>query len=149
MIRWHPTIFNNFNIKHGYWCRKYTHFYVLDFEPLSHFRPITTANLRWWSWQPEDMWSCKTGNFALLKFLVSQTDDKWQLRQFLTHVTTFHDLCTTLMTYGDNILTTPKTNGEDTLTTPVTSHDYGTLWLPCMMSLMTLVMTLILMTLSN
>ena len=54
---------------------------------------------------------------------------------FLTHVTTFYDLRTTLMIHGDDILTTPKTNGEytlttlmtsgeDTLTTPVTTHDY-------------------------
>ena len=57
------------------------------------------------------------------------------LGNFLTHVTTFHDLGTTLMTHGDNILTTLKTNYEDTLTTPmtngedflttrVTTHDY-------------------------
>ena len=69
------------------------------------------------------------------KFLASQTDDKWQLRQFLTHVTIFHDLCMTLMTDGDDILmtlktigedtlTTPMTSGEDTLTTPVTTRDY-------------------------
>jgi len=57
------------------------------------------------------------------------------LGNFLTHVTTFHDICTSLMTGGDKILTTlksigadtlmtPMTSGEDTLTTPVTTHDY-------------------------
>ena len=41
------------------------------------------------------------------------------LGNFMTHVTTFHDLCTTLMSHGDGILMTLKTNGEDTLTTPM------------------------------
>ena len=55
--------------------------------------------------------------------------------QFLTHVTTFHDLRTTLTTDCDDMLMTRKTNGEDTLTTlmpdgedtlttPVTTHNY-------------------------
>jgi len=54
---------------------------------------------------------------------------------FLTHVTTFHDLCMTLLTNGDDILMTLKTIGEDTLTTlmnggedtltiPVSTRDY-------------------------
>ena len=42
---------------------------------------------------------------------------------FVTHVTTFHELRTTLMTKAENILTTLKTNGEDTLTTLVTSGE--------------------------
>ena len=42
------------------------------------------------------------------------------LGNFLTHVTTFHNLHTTLMTDGDNILPTLKTIGEDTLTTLMT-----------------------------
>jgi hypothetical protein len=42
----------------------------------------------------------------------------------LTHVTTFHDLRTTLVTNGDGILMTLKTNGEETSTTPVTTRDY-------------------------
>jgi hypothetical protein len=57
------------------------------------------------------------------------------LLNFLTRETTFHDLCTTLMTNGDNILMTLKTNcedtlttkttdGEHTLTTPFMTHDY-------------------------
>ena len=57
------------------------------------------------------------------------------LCNFLSHVTTFHDLHTTEMTDGDDILMTLKTNGkdtlttlttygEDTLTTPFTTHDY-------------------------
>jgi hypothetical protein len=46
------------------------------------------------------------------------------LRNFLTRVTTFHDLCMTMTTNGDNILTTLKTNGEDTLTTPFMTHNY-------------------------
>ena len=58
------------------------------------------------------------------KFLVSQTDEKWWLRQFSTHVTTFHYLWTTLTTNGDDILTTLKNNGKDTLNTPFTTHDY-------------------------
>ena len=57
------------------------------------------------------------------------------LCNFLSHVATFHDLCTTLMTNGEDNLTTLKTNGEDnlttsmtggedTLTTPFMTHDY-------------------------
>ena len=46
------------------------------------------------------------------------------LGNFLTLVTTFHDLRTTLMTDGDEILTTLKTIGEDTLMTPVGTHDH-------------------------
>ena len=65
----------------------------------------------------------KTGNFATWKFLVSQTDDKGWLGNFLTHVTTFHDLRTTKMTDGDDILMTLKTIGEDTLTTQTTSGE--------------------------
>ena len=53
---------------------------------------------------------------------------------FLTHVTTFHDLCTTLTINGDDILMNQKSNGEDTLrtlmtdgedtlTTPSTTHN--------------------------
>jgi hypothetical protein len=42
----------------------------------------------------------KTGNFATWKFLASQTED---LRNFSTHVTTFHDLRMTLTTNGDDI----------------------------------------------
>ena len=45
------------------------------------------------------------------------------LRNFSTHVTTFHDLRTTLTTNGDYILTTLKTNGEDTLMTPMTDGE--------------------------
>jgi len=46
------------------------------------------------------------------------------LGNFLTHVTTFHDLRTTLMTNADDILMTLKTIGEDTLTTPVATRDH-------------------------
>jgi len=57
------------------------------------------------------------------------------LGNFLTHVTTFHDLRMTLMTHGDDILMTLKahgevtlmtrmTSGEDTLMTPVMNRDY-------------------------
>ena len=57
------------------------------------------------------------------------------LGNFLTHVTTFHDIRTAMTTYGDDnlttlksngedTLTTPTTGGEDTLTTPFTTHDY-------------------------
>ena len=56
------------------------------------------------------------GNFATWKFLASQTDD---LGIFLTNVTTFHDLCMTMMSKCDDILITPKTTGEDTLATPM------------------------------
>ena len=45
------------------------------------------------------------------------------LGNFSTHVTTFHDLRTTLTTNDDDILTTLKTNGEDTLTTPTTDGE--------------------------
>ena len=48
----------------------------------------------------------KTGNFATWKFLVSQTDDKWWLWHFFTHVTTFHDHLTTLTAACDYTLTT-------------------------------------------
>ena len=55
--------------------------------------------------------------------------------EFSTHVTTLHDLRTTLKKLGDDILPTQKTNcedtlttlttiGEDTLTPPVMTHDY-------------------------
>jgi hypothetical protein len=64
------------------------------------------------------------GNFATWKFLASQTDD---LGIFLTNVTTFHDLRTTLMTDGDDILTTLKTIGEDTFTTPTTTDNISLL----------------------
>ena len=54
---------------------------------------------------------------------------------FLTRVTTFHNLCRVPTNNGDDILMTLKTNGEDTLTnsmtgredtltTPFTTHDY-------------------------
>ena len=43
--------------------------------------------------------------------------------KFLTRVTTFHDLHTTLTTHGDDILMTLKTDGEDTLTTLMTSGE--------------------------
>jgi len=57
------------------------------------------------------------------------------LHNFLTSVTTFHDLRMTLMTNGDDILTTvitnredtlmtPTADGEDTLTTHFTTHNY-------------------------
>ena len=62
-------------------------------------------------------------HFAMWKFLASQSDNKWQLRQFLTHVTTFHNLCMTLTTNGDGILMTVKTNGKDTLMTPRTDGE--------------------------
>jgi hypothetical protein len=45
------------------------------------------------------------------------------LGNFLTHVTTFHDLCTTLTTNGDDILTTVKTNGEGNFTTLMTDGE--------------------------
>ena len=45
------------------------------------------------------------------------------LLNFLPHVTTFYDLCTTLMTNGDDILMTMKTNGEDALTTLMTDGE--------------------------
>jgi len=51
---------------------------------------------------------------------LSTSDD---LRNFLTHVTTFHDLRTTLTTNGDDILMTLKTNVEDTLTTLKTTGE--------------------------
>ena len=50
---------------------------------------------------------------------------------FLTHVTTFHDLCMTLMTNGDDILMTLKTNGKDTLTNLMTTGE-DTLMAPVM-----------------
>jgi hypothetical protein len=53
------------------------------------------------------------------------------LGNFLTHVTTFHDLRMTLTTHADDIFTTLKTNGEDTLTTPMNS-DEDTLMTPVM-----------------
>ena len=56
------------------------------------------------------------------------------LGNFLTHVTTFHDLHATLMTYVDDILMTLKTNGEDTLT-------LTTLLISCEDNLTTPVMT--------
>ena len=51
---------------------------------------------------------------------LTKSDD---LGIFLTHVTTFHDLRTTLTTHGDDILMTLKTNGEDTLMAPMTSGE--------------------------
>ena len=48
----------------------------------------------------------------------------WYFCSYLTHVTTFYYLCTTLTTNVDNILTTVKTNGEDTLATPLRTHGY-------------------------
>ena len=85
-------------------------------------------------------WTCSSsarqatlsrGSFWQAK--LKSSDD---FRNFLTHGTTFHDLCMTLMTNVDDILMTVKTNGEDTLTilmtdgedtlrTPFTTH------LPC------------------
>ena len=59
--------------------------------------------------------SGKTGNFAKWKFLVSQTDESDDFGNFLTHVTTFQNLCTTLMTHGDNILTALKTSVLNTV----------------------------------
>ena len=44
-------------------------------------------------------------------------------------MTTFHKLCATLTTHGDDILTTLKTNGEDTLKT-LTTCDEDTLKTP-------------------
>ena len=41
----------------------------------------------------------------------------------MTHVTTFHDLRTTLTNHGDNSLKTLMTNGEDTLMTLMTSGE--------------------------
>ena len=49
------------------------------------------------------------GSFWQAKLTTS--DD---LRNFLTHVTTFHDLRTTMTTNGDTILMTLKTNREET-----------------------------------
>ena len=57
-----------------------------------------------------------------MEFLASQTDNKWG-RNFLTHVNTFHNLCATLTTNGNDILTTMKTNGENTLTNPMTDGE--------------------------
>ena len=45
------------------------------------------------------------------------------LGNFSTRVTTFHDLRTALMTYGDDIWTTMMTNGKDTLMTPTTDGE--------------------------
>ena len=42
---------------------------------------------------------------------------------FSTHTTAFHNLRTTLMTKGDDILMTLKTNGEEAFTTPTTSDE--------------------------
>jgi hypothetical protein len=58
------------------------------------------------------------GSFWQAKLTTS--DD---LGNFSIHVTTFHNLCTTLMTNGGNILMHMKTNGEDTLTAPTTDGD--------------------------
>jgi hypothetical protein len=58
------------------------------------------------------------GSFWRAKLMTS--DD---LCNFLTHVTTFHDLRTTLTTNGDDILMTLKTNVEDTLTTLKTTGE--------------------------
>jgi hypothetical protein len=52
------------------------------------------------------------GSFQQANLMTS--DD---IHNFLTHLTTFHDLCMTMMTNGDNILMTVKTNGEDTFKT--------------------------------
>ena len=77
----------------------------------------------------------KTGIFPCGSFWRAKLTTSDDLGNFLTHVTTFHDLHTTLMTDGDNILTTLKTtckdtlttqttSGEDTLTTPVATRDH-------------------------
>ena len=58
------------------------------------------------------------GSFWQAKLMTSG-----DLHNFLTHVTTFHVHCMTLMTNDDNILMTVKTNGEDTLTTPMTDGE--------------------------
>jgi hypothetical protein len=55
------------------------------------------------------------GSFWRAKLITN--DD---LGNFLTHVTTFYDLGTTLMTDGDDILMTMKTISEDTLTARTT-----------------------------
>ena len=57
------------------------------------------------------------------KFWRAKLTTSDDLFNFLTHVTTCHDLCTALMTDGDNILTTLKTISEDTLMTPMTSGE--------------------------
>ena len=57
---------------------------------------------------------------SFLRAKLTTSDD---LGNFLTHVTTFHDLRTTLMTDGDDILMTLKTIGEDTFTTPATTGE--------------------------
>jgi hypothetical protein len=65
------------------------------------------------------------GSFWQAKLMSS---DNFEI--FSTHVTTFHNLRTTLMTDGNDILTTLKTIGEDTLMTETTSGE-DTLTTPC------------------